>query len=152
MKRFLPEEMLGRIAVLAGIAAALTLLGMIVYGATTFGADPADEGYRRFLKIAGIALAMMIGVAAGAHGTWRDSAKTGFTTLGTALIFTAVAMSMSMPWVEYPGDRYAAGWVWVMNGILPLLVTWSAATILGRHATYVEPAGFEDPGTGMPTA
>ena len=150
MKRF-PEEMMGRIAVIAGIGAALTLVGMIVYGATEFGADPAAEGYRRFLKVAGIALAMLIGVAAGAHGTWRDSAKTGFTTLGTALIFTALAMSMTMPWAEYPNDRYAAGWVWVMNGVLPLLVTWGATTILGRHATYVEPAGFEDAGTGMPT-
>ena len=149
MKRFLPEEMMGRIAVVAGIAAGLTLIGMIVYGATTFGADPANEGYRRFLKVAGIALAMMIGVAAGAHGAWRDSAKTGFTTLGTALILTVVAMSM-MPWVEYPSDRYAAGWVWVMNGILPLLVTWGATTIFGRHATHVEPS-FQDSETGMPT-
>ena len=149
MKRFLPEEMMGRIAVVAGVAAGLTLLGMIGYAAATFGADPADEGYRRFLKVAGIALAMMIGVAAGAHGAWRDSAKTGFTTLGTALILTVTAMSM-MPWVEYPNDRYAAGWVWVMNGILPLLFTWGATTIFGRHATYVEPV-YQDSETGMPT-
>ena len=150
MKGFLPEETMGRIAVVAGIAAGLTLIGMIVYGVTTFGADPAHEGYRRFLKVAGIALAMMIGVAAGAHGAWRDSAKTGFTTLGTALIITVVAMSM-MPWVEFPGDRYAAGWVWVMNGILPLLVSWGITTILGRHATYVEPV-YQDSENGLPTS
>lgn len=151
MKRFLPAETMGRIAVVAGIAAAVTLIGMIVYGSLAFGADPAAEGYRRFLKVAGIALAMMIGVATGARGAWRDSAKTGFTSLGTALIFTAVAMSVTMPWAEYPNDRYAAGWVWVMNGILPLLVTWGATTILGRHATYVEPV-FQDSETGLPTS
>lgn len=151
MKRFLPEELMGRIAMIAAIAAGLTLVGMIGYAAAAFGADPADEGYRPFLKVAGTALAMLIGVAAGAHGAWRDSAKTGFTSLGAALIFTAVAMSVTMPWVEYPNDRYAAGWVWVMNGILPLLVTWGATTIFGRHATYVEPA-FQDSENGLPTS
>ena len=150
MTRFLPEERMGRIAVVAATAAALTLVGMIVYATNEFGADAAAEGYRRFLKVAGIALAMMIGVAAGAHGAWRDSAKTGFTTLGTALIFTVAAMSL-MPWVEFPSDRYAAGWVWVMNGILPLLVTWGATTILGRHTAYEEPV-FQDSENGLPTS
>lgn len=150
MRRVLPADRMGAIAITAGTAAAFTLLGIIVYGAMVFGADPGAEGYRRLLKVGGIALAMMIGVAAGAHGAWRESAKTGFTTLGTALIVTVAAMTM-MPWVEFPNDRYAAGWVWVMNGILPLMVTWGATTIIGRHATHVERV-FQESENGVPTA
>lgn len=150
MRRVLPADRMGAIAITAGTAAAFTLLGIIVYGAMVFGADPGAEGYRRLLKVGGIALAMMIGVAAGAHGAWRESAKTGFTTLGTALIVTVAAMTM-MPWVEFPNDRYAAGWVWVMNGILPLMVTWGATTIIGRHSTHVERV-FQESENGVPTA
>jgi transcriptional regulator with XRE-family HTH domain len=106
---------LGTTIIGAGIAYLIILLVMTAYGASAFhqfyeNMSPTieaqlNEGYRHFLSITGIGLALYLGIWSGVFGVWRKKIwqGAGFLVLGIAVTVAALEL---LPWIQYPHDQY----------------------------------------------
>ena len=132
---------LGTAIISAGIVYIIILLGMTAYGASAYhqfyeNLSPSieaqlNEGYRQFLSITGIGLALYLGIWSGIFGIWRKKIwqGAGFLVLGVAVTIAALEL---LPWIQYPHDQYAASAGFVFVGILPCLFSWVTVTLVGK--------------------
>lgn len=152
--------MLFRSAVAAGILYLVALAGASAYGALRYGefyqppsfsrfnsSAPADEDalltaydaalagefgrYRTFAAGAGIALGILLGIAAALAGLWRRSLLLGAGALATGAIVTTGVLSL-LPTIWFPLDRYPVGFIWMLRGMPLALGAWLCVTIAAR--------------------
>jgi hypothetical protein len=155
-----PERPLSRASVGAVLLFVCALTGVVSYSAIRFGefyAPPAfnqlgapgaheDEliaayeaarggtlgEYKRFVNGAGLALAVLLGFAAGMFGLWQKSPFHGLGALATGAVLTIVALEL-MPTIWFPFDTYAVGAVWVVGG-MPVATVICLLALYGRRS------------------
>jgi len=130
-----------RIIFRTGALYLLVLLAVVAYAAIAFRAFYADmpaaveaqmnTGYRQFLSLAGIGLALYLGIWSATLGVWKRSYWMGLAALIAGTAVTLLALS-ALPWIQYAHDQYAvpAGWL-ISHGLL-IVVCWIIVTLLGR--------------------
>lgn len=126
----------------AGIIYIIILLGMTAYAASAFhqfyeNLPPAveaqlNEGYRHFLSVIGIGLALYLGIWSGIFGIWRRKIWQGGGFLLLGIGVTIVTLEL-LPWIQYPHDQYAASAGFVFAGVIPCLISWIIVTTIGKY-------------------
>jgi hypothetical protein len=87
--------------------------------------------YKAFVSGVGLALALSLGVSAALFGLWQRSWWHGVAAFGGGAILTMAGLEL-LPPIWFPFDHYAAGALWVVEGVPIAAVVWLAATVAGR--------------------
>lgn len=90
--------------------------------------SPVGHPYRLSMAVAGGALAVLLGVAAGWIGIRRRSRLAGVAALAGGGLATGVALSFA-PFVLYPGDQYPVSFGWLVGGAPLAAGAWLIATL-----------------------
>ncbi len=132
----------GTAVVGAGLFYLVLLLGITALGAAAFhqfyeSLPPKIEaqlnvGYRQFLFISILGLALLLGIWSAIFGLWRQRIWKGIIALGCGVIVTIGTFSI-LPWIQYPNDQYPASAAFVFGGMLPCLISWVLVTTLGKY-------------------
>ena len=122
----------------SGLFYVALLLGITALGGAAFhqfyeSLPPKIEaqlnvGYRQFLFVSILGLALFLGIWSAIFGVWRRKIWQGIVALGCGVIMTVVIFSM-LPWIQYPYDQYPASFAFVLSGSLPCLISWLITTI-----------------------
>jgi hypothetical protein len=125
------------------------LLPVVAYAAVRFAAlyppnslashPELSQQYKGFVGIAGVGLAVCLGLWAAGFGVWRRSVGQGIFALAVGAVATIGALS-AVPWVRFPEDQYPVAALWVMGDSIPLAVAFGVATVAARLAQWQMPS------------
>jgi hypothetical protein len=117
------------------------LVSVVVYAVLRFNSLYSGESlqthpelsqlYKGFIGLSGIGLAALLGIVAASCGAYQRSFLQGLAVLVAGSLTTVFALSV-MPLIRFAEDAYPAAALWVMGDGLPLLVTFTIASIAGR--------------------
>jgi hypothetical protein len=84
--------------------------------------------YRRYVRRAGLALAVWLGITAALFGRWQRSIAVGIAALVAGIVLTVAAFE-TMPSIWFPFDRYAVGFTWMLGAVPVAALAWTVVTL-----------------------
>jgi hypothetical protein len=91
-------------------------------------------GYRRYVRRAGLALAVWLGITAAMFGRWQRSIPVGIAALVAGIVLTVAAFE-AMPSIWFPFDRYAVGFTWMLGAVPVAALAWTVVTLASWFST-----------------
>ena len=101
------------------------------FGQWTVALEDFWNYYRMVMAIAGLGLALYLGIVSGLFGVWQQRSYYGLAILVMGIIVTVGALEL-LPYIQHPNDQYSVAAVWVMYHLVPTVLCWVIVTIAGR--------------------
>jgi hypothetical protein len=112
----------------------MVLFGVVLAGLSRYhylySEAPSQAGYRMFVQVTGLFLAVLLSFWAAIAGIRRRNVMIGILVLGLGGVLTMGGLSL-LPWIRLPEDQYAVAALWGMAYGIPTLVLWLIVSLAG---------------------